>query len=179
MFHPFTFLRLKERPVIHFWPVRLIFVIALVAVGLLALAGCSKSKSSSTSSGTPAGGGTTVNATLKEWTLSLDKSSATSGKVTFSATNGGTVEHELVVFKTDLAPDALPLSGSSVDEEASGVTMKDEIAEFSPGTTKTLTLNLDPGKYVLICNVPGHYQQGLHAAFSVTVASSNSSGGRY
>ncbi len=164
---------------VHFPPVRVIFIVAVLAAGLLALAGCSKSKSSSTSSGTPAAGGTTVNATLKQWTLSLDKSSATSGEVTFSATNSGTIDHEFVVFKTDLAPDALPLSGSSVDEQASGVTKKDEIAEFSPGTTKTLTLNLDPGKYVLICNVPGHYQQGLHAAFTVTAASSNSSGGRY
>lgn len=159
-------------------PVRFALLIPLVAVGVLALAGCSKSTSSS-SSNTPAAGSTTVNATLKEWTLSLDKSSAPSGNVTFSATNSGTVDHELLVFKTDLAPDALPLAGSSVDEEAYGVTKKDEIAEFSPGTTKTLTLNLDPGKYVLICNVPGHYQQGLHAAFTVTAAASTSSEGSY
>lgn len=164
---------------VQFSPVRFVLIIALVAVGVLALAGCSKSKSSSTGNGTPAGGGATVNATLKEWSLSLDRSSAPSGSVTFSATNSGTVDHEFVVFKTDLAPDALPLSGSSVDEAASGVAKKDEIAEFSPGTTKTLALNLDPGKYVLICNVPGHYQQGLHAAFTVTAASSTSSGGGY
>ena len=162
---------------VPFRPARLILVVALVAAGLLALAGCSKSKSDSSNS-TAAGGGTTVNATLKEWSLSLDKSSAPPGNVTFSATNDGTVDHEFVVFRTDLAPDALPLSGTSVDEEASTVTKKDEIAEFSPGTTKTLTLNLGPGKYVVICNVPGHYQQGLRTAFTVAAASS-SSGGKY
>jgi uncharacterized cupredoxin-like copper-binding protein len=31
-----------------------------------------------------------------------------------------------------------------------------------------LALDLEAGPYVLICNVPGHYESGMHAAFEVT-----------
>jgi uncharacterized cupredoxin-like copper-binding protein len=154
-----------------------------VAIGSIVFAACGGSGTkytngatsiprSTTSAGasTTPGAGATVKVTLKEWTLTPDKASVPAGEITFSATNSGTVDHEFVVFKTDLAPDALKLSGDAVDEAASGQTKVDEIAEFAPGTTKTLTLNLQPGKYVLICNVAGHYQRGVSSAFTVTAA---------
>jgi uncharacterized cupredoxin-like copper-binding protein len=31
-----------------------------------------------------------------------------------------------------------------------------------------LTLNLKKGRYVLICNIPGHYKSGMHADFTVS-----------
>jgi uncharacterized cupredoxin-like copper-binding protein len=145
---------------------------AAIAIGAIALAACGGGGGKQSAS-TPAGG-SQVNVTLKEWALSPDKTSASAGKITFSATNAGTVEHEFVVIKTDKAADGLTLSGDAVDEAASGQTKIDEIAEFAPGTTKTLTLDLQPGNYVLICNVAGHYQKGVHAAFTVTAASASS-----
>jgi uncharacterized cupredoxin-like copper-binding protein len=159
---------------------------ATIATGFILLAACGGSGTkyssaatstprSTTSAGTtPTGAGATVKVTLKEWTLTPDKASVPAGDITFSATNSGTIDHEFVVFKTDLAPDALKLSGTAVDEAASGQTKVDEIAEFAPGTTKTLTLNLQPGKYVLICNVAGHYQRGVSSAFTVTATAAAS-----
>jgi len=38
---------------------------------------------------------------------------------------------------------------------------------FGPGKTRRLALGLKPGKYVLICNVPGHYQAGMRVGFTV------------
>ena len=35
------------------------------------------------------------------------------------------------------------------------------------GASKTLTLTLKKGKYVVICNVPGHYEQGMKGDFKV------------
>jgi len=35
------------------------------------------------------------------------------------------------------------------------------------GETKTFTVDLAPGNYVLICNQPAHYQLGMHIAFVV------------
>ena len=32
----------------------------------------------------------------------------------------------------------------------------------------TLTLSLPPGQYALICNIPGHYMAGMHAALTVS-----------
>ena len=84
--------------------------------------------------------------------------------------------HEFVVFKTDLAPDALPTaSDGSVDEEGEGVELIDEIEDIAVGDTPTLTVSLDAGSYVLICNIVEdegdetivHYQQGMRTGFTV------------
>ena len=42
-----------------------------------------------------------------------------------------------------------------------------EIGEIKPGTTGTVTLDLAPGQYVLVCNLPKHYAQGMRVAFTV------------
>ena len=41
-----------------------------------------------------------------------------------------------------------------------------------PGATKTITIDLKPGHYVLFCNLPGHYAAGMHQDFWVTPAGS-------
>ncbi len=152
--------------------------LSAIAAGLILFAACGgggtnyNSGANSTPGSTASASGSTVNVALKEWMLTPDKTSAPAGNVTFSATNGGTVDHEFVVIKTDRPADSLTLSADAVDEAASGQTKVDEIAEFSPRTTKTLTLSLSAGKYVLICNVAGHYQRGVRSAFTVTAASS-------
>lgn len=164
----------------------LAWLCAGIATGSLFLAACgggtkygsgaasTPSSTTSASTSTTPNAGSRVKVTMKEWTLTPDKTSVPAGGVTFEATNKGTIDHEFVVFKTEKAADALTLSGASVDEAAAGQTKVDEIAEFSPGTTKELKLNnLEPGKYVLICNVPGHYQQGVRAAFTVSAASTS------
>ena len=40
-------------------------------------------------------------------------------------------------------------------------------ATFSPNATGTLDVNLTPGSYLLICNVPGHYAAGMVAELTV------------
>jgi len=74
-----------------------------------------------------------------------------------------------VVFKTDLAPDALPVDeDGNVDEAGEGVELVDEIEDIAPGDTPSLTVNLDAANYVIICNIPGHYAQGMHTPFVVS-----------
>ena len=146
---------------------------AAIAGGAILLAACGGGGKQSTSTPT---GGFHVDVTLEEWSLTPGQTSVPAGSVTFAAANEGSIHHELVVLKTDLAAGALPLSGSTVDEEAAG-TVIDEIPEFAAGTTQTLTADLTPGAYVLFCNVSGHYQQGVRSAFTVSAAPST--GGRY
>jgi uncharacterized cupredoxin-like copper-binding protein len=43
----------------------------------------------------------------------------------------------------------------------------DEAEDIAPGTTATLTTDLKAGSYVIICNLPTHYESGMHAAFTV------------
>ena len=55
-----------------------------------------------------------------------------------------------------------------MDEEGEGITAIDEIEDIGGGTEQTLTVDLDAGPYVLFCNLPTHYSQGMHAAFTVS-----------
>lgn len=159
----------------------LLLMLVLGAAALIACGGgdddepsgsATESPSGSVSSSGPAdeaGAGdaeTTVKATLSEFKIVIDKTSAKSGKVTIDAKNDGAVAHEIVVVRTDLAPDALPMaSGGIVDETK--VESLGEIEEFDAGSSESATFTLAPGKFVLLCNVAGHYTAGMHTAFTV------------
>lgn len=114
-------------------------------------------------------GGTSNNITgnLNEWTVKTDATTAKAGEVVFTVTNDGTIGHEFLVVKTDIASGEIPLDGDHFAEPTDGIEVIDEIGEFAKGTTETLTLNLDPGTYQLVCNLPGHYSAGMHMAFTV------------
>ncbi len=103
---------------------------------------------------------------LKEFSVTSDVSSVKAGSVTFSAHNAGALEHYLAVLKTDLPPDSLPLSGTMVVENGPNTRALADVV--LPVGTESTTLDLQPGSYVLICNIPGHYQSGMRAAFTVT-----------
>jgi uncharacterized cupredoxin-like copper-binding protein len=117
---------------------------------------------------------------LTEYLIAPDVDSVPAGSVTFTAMNIGGTDHELVVVRTDLAPDGLPANDDgSVDEAGAGIEVIDEIEEFAPGGEQSLTVDLPAGAYVLLCNIVqqsgepvSHYQRGMFAAFEVTEAGS-------
>ncbi|WP_281408400.1 hypothetical protein [Mesorhizobium sp. B2-3-14] len=41
------------------------------------------------------------------------------------------------------------------------------MSELDPGKSGTLIVDLKPVKYLLICNVPGHYGAGMSPEFTV------------
>lgn len=117
---------------------------------------------------TPAGV-TRIDVVAKDMTFTVSATSAPAGTIEFVTQNQGPSEHELVVIQTDLAPNQLPYKGNEVDEDASGLKVIDEIDEddLKVGTTETLRVNLTPGKYLLICNLPGHAKAGMVVPFTV------------
>ncbi len=135
----------------------ILFVLAVLVGSLLAACGGSK----------------TIDATLTSYNIALDSDSASAGEITFHVHNDTTdgLTHEFVVFKTDLPADQLPLTDEGiVDEEGAGITAIDEVEDVEPGTSADLTVNLDPGNYVLVCNIDSdelHYQHGMHTPFTV------------
>jgi uncharacterized cupredoxin-like copper-binding protein len=142
-------------------------VVPAAALLLLAGAGCSDNNdpSGSTSSMPTTGD---VNSVEKDFSIALGTSTASAGALNFAVHNEGPSVHEFVVFKTDLAEDALPTSDDgTVDEEGEGVRHINEIEDIAAGSNKSLDVNLDAGKYVLICNLPGHYAQGMHASLTI------------
>ena len=108
----------------------------------------------------------TVSIVLKEWSIAASAKSIPAGKVTFVVRNAGKMKHEFVVIRSARHHHQLQAKG----QQASEVGVKGEIEGFAPGGTKRLTLTLAPGKYVLICNLPGHYKAGQYLAFTVTPA---------
>jgi uncharacterized cupredoxin-like copper-binding protein len=88
---------------------------------------------------------------------------AKAGRVTITAPNDGKVVHELVLLKTDVDPAKLPKKGGKVDESTS----VGEIADVEPGSTKKATLKLAPGKYAMVCALPGHYEGGMYGSLTV------------
>ena len=156
----------------------------LVAMALL-MAACSSNSAATTTTaeGTTASSeGTTAAATegtvrvtladvsATSMLLTPSPTSAPSGDVTFEVTNSGNVEHEFVVIKTDLSLENLPFDDSAdeVIEDGEGMTPIDEIEEIQPGETKTLTVTLEAGNYVLICNLEGHFRMGMKSTFTVS-----------
>jgi uncharacterized cupredoxin-like copper-binding protein len=119
----------------------------------------------------PVVGGTMVDVELDEFTVSVTPESAPAGTITFRVANVGEMAHEFLVIKTDLAPDALPTEeNGAYQENGAGTQVIDEISFISSGSDDTLTIDLEAGNYVLICNFSReeiHYELGMHAAFTV------------
>jgi uncharacterized cupredoxin-like copper-binding protein len=124
----------------------------LVCVGLgataVALAGGTRSAS--------------VGVTLNEMTISLSATQVPAGKVTFVARNIGATEHEFVVLRKS-GSGTLRVAAFKADESAK----IGEIGGVPPGSTRRTTLTLKSGRYLVICNVPGHYQLGMRAELVV------------
>jgi uncharacterized cupredoxin-like copper-binding protein len=92
------------------------------------------------------------------------------GTHTIGLTNHGKVPHELVLFKTDLRANQLPLStDGDVNEESALVkNVADSGDSLKPGGTKSFTTSsLTPGHYVAVCNLPGHYRLGMRLDVTV------------
>jgi uncharacterized cupredoxin-like copper-binding protein len=138
--------------------------VALLATG--ATSGMAMPSTAATQSTPAATKASTVKVVMKEWSFRTSVTSVRAGKVTFVVRNAGTMEHEFVVLRTDRAPRALLMKGNRASEAG----MKGEIEEFRPSLTKRLTLTLKPGKYVLLCNLPGHYKRGQAIGLVVTPA---------
>ena len=100
--------------------------------------------------------------TLKEFKVLPSSTRASAGRVTFNVHNTGKVTHEFVVIRTNKQAGAL-LKGSRADESGN----VGETGDLAPGDVKRLTLKLAAGHYALICNLPGHYQAGQYANFTV------------
>lgn len=108
--------------------------------------------------------------------LSTDRSTTTHGEISFLVTNAGSVTHELVI---------LPLRGSQIvgTRRSGGDGKIDEAGSLGeasnscgsgtgqgvlPGTSGWVTVTLPPGRYELVCNLPGHYAAGMYSQLTVS-----------
>ena len=117
----------------------------------------------------PAPRGTPVNLLLEDFKIRQDVAVVPAGTVSFRIRNEGPTTHEGIVVRTDRAPDKLPLQldGLTVDEEKRGIDFLDEAEGLDIDDRQTMVLDLEPGHYVLYCNLQGHYLGGMYGALTV------------
>jgi len=110
-----------------------------------------------------------VKGTEKEWGIALDSYSHTAGSITFDLTNAGTIAHEFLVVNTKLTTTELLAKVDAkthrIDEALLDVV--NEQPEYLPGVPGTVTVNLPPGHYVVMCNIEGHFKAGMYADIDV------------
>jgi uncharacterized cupredoxin-like copper-binding protein len=83
-----------------------------------------------------------------DFTIQLDSSALSAGDYTITVTNNGHATHDLVVEQ----------NGSDVAKSAS----------ISPGKKGTLTVTLQPGKYVFYCSIGNHRAMGMQTDVTVS-----------
>ncbi len=86
--------------------------------------------------------------------------------------NHGKYPHQITIVETDLDDGNLPISKARVDLEAIGEPALEFDVPAADGDEglQVASVELPVGKYVIYCAIPGHYQQGMHAAFEVTAS---------
>lgn len=137
-------------------------IVALtIAVLAMVLAGIASPGAPATDARTAAAN---VTVRLNEWKVIPSVVRVRAGKVTFVARNVGQLDHNLVVLRTKRAPAKLPIAGAGAKE----VGRVGKTPVLRPRQTRRLSLRLKAGKYVLICNVAGHYQAGMFVGFRVS-----------
>lgn len=99
----------------------------------------------------------------------INVTSVKAGKVTFDVTNlSRSVVHEMIVVAVENPNAPLPYDYNTGQIPEKQVKMLGETDEMEPNAEKTITLDLKPGAYLLICNVPGHYAAGMWTPLTVT-----------
>jgi uncharacterized cupredoxin-like copper-binding protein len=133
----------------------------LVATAVLGLSACS--------GGPSVPHGARLDVTVRDFKITASSSIVPAGEVVVQVQDNGPSTHELVVIRTDLPADQLPLrpDGLLVDEDSPQLHQIDELSELGVGDRARLVLKLSPGRYVFFCNLEGHYLGGMHALLQV------------
>jgi uncharacterized cupredoxin-like copper-binding protein len=101
--------------------------------------------------------------------IHVSTTTLTAGNYVFVDHNDGPSSHELVMWKTDLAAAQLPRGTDGKVNEDSPKLAKvlDSGSSLNPGEVRLISASLDPGHYVMVCNLPGHYNAGMHVDVTV------------
>jgi uncharacterized cupredoxin-like copper-binding protein len=112
---------------------------------------------------------TAPHAALSDFRVGLSATAFAPGQLSMSIANTGTMPHELLVFRSNLDASAYPVdaAGNILEEDAAIIKMSDG-ANIDPGGSQLRTIDLTvPGKYVFVCNLPGHFKAGMFTQVTV------------
>jgi uncharacterized cupredoxin-like copper-binding protein len=100
---------------------------------------------------------------MQDYKVILSVATVKAGTVRFGIKNEGGMEHSFELIKTDLPFDQLPTADAKAKEDG----LVKQLKSLGVGKVSLVSANLAAGKYVIICNVAGHYQLGMRAALTV------------
>lgn len=112
---------------------RIIRAALLASIFLLFVVACGQK--------TPAPSAVTVS--LNEWAIAPAEMTVSAGKVTFTVTNAGMIDHDFAI-------------------DGAG-----KIDLITPADTKTLEITLEPGSYNILCDLAGHKEAGMVGKLTV------------
>jgi uncharacterized cupredoxin-like copper-binding protein len=124
-----------------------------------AAAGHEASRGAGTTTSTKAAGAADVNVTMGDMWIKADHPTVKAGTVTFGIKNTGGMVHGMALSLTPVK-----VVATELDESALLGVGK----HLEPGASEQLTVKLQPGRYELVCHVPGHYAAGQKLPFTVT-----------
>jgi uncharacterized cupredoxin-like copper-binding protein len=101
---------------------------------------------------------------MQDYKVILSVPTVKAGTVKFGIKNEGGMEHSFELIRTDLPFDKLP---TTADAKAKEDGLIKQVKSIAVGKVSVVSADLAAGKYVIICNVAGHYQLGMRAAFTV------------
>lgn len=108
--------------------------------------------------------------------MAVSPQTVPAGTVTLDVVNAGMRDHEVLVLPL-AAGQAIGQRTVEADDRIDESTSLGEVSDncaagagdgLKPGAAGWTTLRLAPGRYELICNIPGHYRSGAFAELDVT-----------
>jgi uncharacterized cupredoxin-like copper-binding protein len=104
--------------------------------------------------------------TERDFHISAPKHIA-SGNVTVTVTNKGPDDHELIIVRATTARLPLRTDGLTANEEKLTPIIALSLEPATPGSVRTAHVQLRPGRYVLFCNMAGHFMAGMRTTLVV------------
>jgi uncharacterized cupredoxin-like copper-binding protein len=108
------------------------------------------------------GRGTVIGVTERDFQISTVTAPISAGDVVLRVHNEGPDQHELIVAPESRRGLPFRTDGFTVNEEAIQRSEPGAIEPQRPGGTEYLHVHLRPGRYVLFCNMSGHFMAGMH-----------------
>jgi uncharacterized cupredoxin-like copper-binding protein len=109
----------------------------------------------------------TTDPSIAHMRIVIDHAKVKPGRVTFRADNQSkALQHEVLIALDDGGA-ALPFDAAKDRVVERRTHPLGEIADLAPGKSGSVSLNLRPGTYMLFCNLPGHYKDGMYAKLVV------------
>lgn len=100
--------------------------------------------------------------------ININPKTAAPGHVRFDVTNlASNLVHEVIIARISDDDQLLPFDQGSNKVDEGAVRSLGSVSEIDPNKTASLTLDLKPGKYLLYCNVAGHYMAGMWTVIDI------------